>query len=366
MTTELKNNVHLYGIATMYGLAGLKELVLEEIQNLEGLGDIFDILETIKEASKSLLEGDLGLKPYIKRELKAAFESDDTMFEKERFLELFGEAKQFDKILMRIVTEIYGEKIAHISQNTPVIINGSLVEAIFTTELSSPRSRNEILCGEPAIEEPAGCEKLDEKPAEYEHPVTYGDLVDELHPLEKFPCQKQVPIPEKESSEKSAEPTPECSPWDPPPHHDQAVSGEHPPAYQQGTSEDAILPNVSEKREEPASIGWGFSGGSAPPKDPVPLDKPVVCEEAASAASAGEKRKPKKKEKKARKTKAKYVTLINFLAKQYTYPAGLAIILKWKLLPLQRQFPVQRQLPVQEQLPVQRLFLVQRKFPVQR
>ena len=78
--------------------------------------------------------------------------------------------------------------------------------------------------------EPAGCEKLDKKPAEYGHPVTYGDLVDELHPLEKFPCQKQVPIPEKESSEKTEEPTPKCSPWDLPPNHDEAVSGEHPPA----------------------------------------------------------------------------------------------------------------------------------------
>ena len=117
----------------MYGLAGLKELELEKIKNHEGLGEIFNIIETIKEASKALLEDDLGSKPYIKRELKAAFESDNTLFEKERFLELFGEARQFDKILVRIVTEIYSEKIAHISQNTPVIINGSAVEALLTT-----------------------------------------------------------------------------------------------------------------------------------------------------------------------------------------------------------------------------------------
>lgn len=31
----------------MYGLAGLNELVLEKIKNHEGLGEIFDILETI-------------------------------------------------------------------------------------------------------------------------------------------------------------------------------------------------------------------------------------------------------------------------------------------------------------------------------
>lgn len=232
LTAELEENVHLYGIATKYGLAGLRELVLEKIQNQEGLGAIFDILDTIKEAYKTHLEDDLGLKPYIKRELKAAFESDNTLFEKERFLELFGEAKQFDRILMRSVTEIYSEKIATISQNTPVTNDGSPVESVFTPDLSSPRSRNENLRGEPeavSYEEPAGCEKLDEyeKPAVCEHPVTYGDLVDdELNPLGEFPIQKRILYLEKESIGKSEEPTPERSIWDPAPRHDQAVFGD--------------------------------------------------------------------------------------------------------------------------------------------
>lgn len=104
---------------------------------------------------------------------------------------------------MRILTEIYSEKIAHISQNTPVIINGLPVEAIFTTELSSPLSRNETLCGEPAIEEPAGCEKLDEKPAEHEHPVTYGDLVDEWHPLGKFLVKSKFLFPKRNHVKKA-------------------------------------------------------------------------------------------------------------------------------------------------------------------
>lgn len=286
LTAELKNNVHLYGIATNYGLVGLKELALEKIQTQEGLGDIFDTLVAIKEASKTLPQDDLGLKPYIKKELKAALESDDTLFEKERFLELFGEAKQFDRILIRIVTEIYSEKVAHISQNKPVIINRSGIDAIFTTELSSPPSRNETLREEPetvGYEEPTGCEKLDEyeKPAVREHPVTYGDLVGELDPGEEFTIRKRVPIPEKDSTEKSEEPTPECSPWDPALRHDQAVC-EYPSSCQQDASDDAILPNVSNKLEEPTHYSWSYWKPSASCEDPVPCDKSSSLEPSVS------------------------------------------------------------------------------------
>lgn len=54
LKAELKNNVHLYGVAANYGLAGLKELVLEKIQTQEGSGDIFDTLDAIKEGFKTL------------------------------------------------------------------------------------------------------------------------------------------------------------------------------------------------------------------------------------------------------------------------------------------------------------------------
>lgn len=239
LTAELKNNVHLYGVGDKYGLAGLKGLALEKIQNNEGLVDIFDILETIKEASKTLLEDDLGLKPYIKRELKAAFESDDALFGKERFIELFGEAKHFDKILMRIVADIYSEKIAQISQNTPAVSNGSPVEAIFTTGTSSLCPP--VLEEAPSVgfEKPAGYGELYEyeKLSECENPVKFDDLVDKLNLSEgyraptqfsnfekevyknpaikkmllskkntKYTFLERIPTPEKEASGKSEDP----------------------------------------------------------------------------------------------------------------------------------------------------------------
>lgn len=244
MTADLKKNVHLYGVAVKYGLSGLKELALEKIQNKEGLGDIYDILETIKEASKTLLEDDLGLKPYIERELKAAFDSDDTLFGKERFIELFGEAKQFDRILMRIIADIYSEKIAQIYQNRPAVVNGSPPEVIFATETSSICSH---LLEEPATEkceEPNGYGELFkyEKPSECEDPFTFEDLVEwdisKEYPVQtrfstlekesykdlavnkvniskKYTCTalKRFPALEEETRGKSAEPVPESNSW---------------------------------------------------------------------------------------------------------------------------------------------------------
>lgn len=310
LTTGLQKNVHLYGVAAMYGLAGLKGLALEKIQNKEGLGDIFDILETIKEASKTFLKDDLGLKPYIKGELKAAFESDDTLFGKERFIELFGEAKQFDRILMRIVADIYSEKIAQISQNTPAVINGSPVEAIFTTGMASPCPP---LLEEPAsvrYEEPAGYRELYERenPSVCEDPCTFEDLVDKLDLSEGYPVQtrfptlekeiykdlavnkvdlskkyteytvlERVPTLEKETSGKVEEPTPESNPWDHRLRPDQDPFDGLPP-------EDDLPPGVSEELEglknlflyaEPTHGGRNFSTLSASCGDPLTYDEPA-------------------------------------------------------------------------------------------
>lgn len=317
LTAELKNNVHLYGVGDKYGFAGLKGLALEKIQNKEGLVDIFDILETIKEASKTLLEDDLGLKPYIKRELKAAFESDDALFGKERFIELFGEAKHFDRILMRIVADIYSEKIAQISQNTPAVSNGSPVEAIFTTGTSSLCPP--VLEEAPSVgfEEPAGYGELYEyeKLSECEDPVTFDDLVDKLNLSEgyraptqfsnfekevyknpaikkmllskkntKYTFLERIPTPEKEASGKSEDPIPESNPWDHRLRPDQNLPGGQLPVFTQAPSEEDFLPGVREELEEPEDLGLyakptldgrKFSTLTASCGDPVSYDEPA-------------------------------------------------------------------------------------------
>lgn len=299
LTADLKKNVHIYGVAVKYSLAGLKKLALEKIQNKEGSGDIFDILETIKEASRTLLEDDLGLKPYIERELKAAFESDDTFFGKERFIELFGEAKQFDRILMRIVADIYSEKIAQVSQNRPDVINGSPLEAIFTTEKSGLCS---LLLEQPATEkheEPNGYGKLYdyEKPSECGDPFDLESVVDELDISKEYPVQppfstlekksykdlavnkvniskeytdtilKQVPTLGEEKRGESAKPISELNPWDHPPPLNQDLSGVSLPVSTQGPPADGFQFGVSKEPEEIKD--WNFWGLSPPRGDLV-------------------------------------------------------------------------------------------------
>lgn len=287
VTAELKKNVHLYSVAANYGLAGLKGLVLEKIHDNEGLVGIFDILDTIKEASMTLLKDILELKPYFKRELKAAFESDDTLFRKERFIGLFGEAKQFDRTLMGVVADIYSEKITQISQNTPAVINGPPAEAIFATGTTSP---GPPLLEAPATEkseEPVGYEKLYEyeKLSECEDPVTSKDLVNRLDlsgeylvpcsALEKEPYKdlavnevnvsekkikkftysviEQFPTFEKEKSEKGEEPIPESDPWYKPLHPDQDLSGWSLPVNTQspiGENFQSELPDAIDELEK--------------------------------------------------------------------------------------------------------------------
>lgn len=95
-----------------------------------------------------MLGDDAGLTPYMKGEIKTAFEIDSGLFEKDTFIELFGEAKQFDRILMRIVAELFAEKIAAIYENTLLTIKRSANEAIApknSTRLSQHETLREVL-----------------------------------------------------------------------------------------------------------------------------------------------------------------------------------------------------------------------------
>lgn len=161
-TAQLRRNVLLYCIATNYGLSDLATLGREKIQNTEGEVAIFDTLNIIKKAFQTMLEDDADLTPYIKREIKTAFEIDSGFLEKDTFIELFGEAKHFDRILMRIAAELFTERMAAISENTQLTSNGSSSEAIDAPGNSSRLSQQETLSEEPAatiIEERAVPEK---------------------------------------------------------------------------------------------------------------------------------------------------------------------------------------------------------------
>lgn len=197
---------------------------------------------------------------------------------------------------MRIVADIYSEKIAQVSQNRPAVINSPPPEAIFTTKTSSPCS--------PLFEEPAakkGEEPIDygelyeyEKPSEYKDPFTLEDLVDKLDISEEYLVQtrfstlkkkpykdlavnsvnsskkytctdlKPVPAPEEEKWGESAKPHSESNPWDHPLPLSQNLPSGSLPVNTRGLPEH----DVNKKFEE--LKGWKFSAPSPLCEDPVP------------------------------------------------------------------------------------------------
>lgn len=64
-----------------------------------------------------LLKDEVWFPKHLKTQLKAAFEADDTIFAQERFSDHTGEDVAFNKLLLKIVVEIYADKITSMAEN---------------------------------------------------------------------------------------------------------------------------------------------------------------------------------------------------------------------------------------------------------
>lgn len=284
--TELRRNVCLYCTAIKYGLAGLATLAREKIQNIKGEVAVFDTLGIIKEAYQTMLGDDAGLTPYMKGEIKTAFEIDPGLFEKDTFVELFGEAKQFDRILMRTVAELFAEKMAAIYENTQLTINGSANEAIVpenSTRLSQHETLREELEAtiiEESAVEYAECEVPTEAPEEYAVENAECEALTqapEEYAVEYAECEVSTEVPEEYTMGYV-----ECE-----------VPAEAPDEYTVGyavyevlsSSEEAAADAVCEKR---APFSWNDYGDSwevaAHSKEPTSVfcEETVVAEEPTS------------------------------------------------------------------------------------
>lgn len=307
--TELRRKVLLYGIAFKYGLAGLAKLARENIQSdAEGEVAIFDVLGILKEAFQTMLEDDAGLTPYIKREIKTAFEIDSGLFEKDTFIELFGEAKHFDRILMRIVAELFAEKMAAIYENPQLTtIDGSSSEAIDAPESSSRLSRHETLREELAamiIEECAV------EYAECEVPVAVPvERAMEYAVCEDPPnCEEPVPFDWNTWGQPWKTDAPSKEPTSVPPEE----AGSVPP-------------------EEAAPVPPEEAGSVRPEEaTPIAYAEPTVVfdEESVPRATSDSvpPTKASKKEKKSKKGKEMYV-IVNAHWKSYSHLIFLALFL---------------------------------------
>jgi hypothetical protein len=162
---EFKRNVHLYGIATKYDLAGLKPTARSNIQYTDGEVTIFDILDAAKEVYQALVKYDFWLKYYLKEKMEAALATYAGLLMDQGFLGLVGKVNRFDRILMEIVGEICTEKMA-IANNVQSALNAmnamdeSASDDVYTPTSSNLQSTNETWPEEPAdCEEPTACEE---------------------------------------------------------------------------------------------------------------------------------------------------------------------------------------------------------------
>lgn len=186
--TGVKMISQLYGIAVQYNITGLPLMLQDQIEATAKTLDIFDVVGIAQTAYRILSKENDWLTIFLKKEMKAALMIDTDFLTTSRFLELIGTVKLFDRILMRIVAEIYNEKIAIQARPlqdpiyTPINSNTSSLN-----DASDPQSVNELdLCQEATVpcDEPTTCEEaidLCDVPARWE-----GAAVpcDELAPWE--------------------------------------------------------------------------------------------------------------------------------------------------------------------------------------
>ncbi|KAI9777435.1 MAG: hypothetical protein M1816_004725, partial [Peltula sp. TS41687] len=112
---------------------------------------LFAVLDVAKEAYLRFSENEIWLPDYIKNKIKAAFEADDTLFRKGRFLSQIGTVAAFDKAVVNSIVETYTEKIGGMVSKEEACCKGSSYEQA-ETEPCDEISYEAVPCEEPPEE----------------------------------------------------------------------------------------------------------------------------------------------------------------------------------------------------------------------
>lgn len=109
---KLEGITQLYGIAVKYNITGLSEILQIHVRITANTMNIFNVLD-IAQTVHQMLEKENGwFTSFLKTQMRAALVVNKDLFTTSRFVGLIGTDKSFDRMLMRIVAEIYNEKIA--------------------------------------------------------------------------------------------------------------------------------------------------------------------------------------------------------------------------------------------------------------
>ena len=96
----------------MFSLSGLKLLVKSNIRSFEEKISIFNLLDIVKEVYQKLSDDEIWFTDYLTKKFKIVFNTDETLFSRQCFLNHFEKIKNLDKAMMKSLVKIYTDKIA--------------------------------------------------------------------------------------------------------------------------------------------------------------------------------------------------------------------------------------------------------------
>ncbi|EFR02782.1 hypothetical protein MGYG_05781 [Nannizzia gypsea CBS 118893] len=160
ITKEMQRSIQAYCAAKIYGLTGLETLAKVNIKQFSESSSIFDILHGARSIFSKLPKGEAWLPWYINTRLSIEYERDENVFKSEEFYDLFGENKDFDKAVFKMVVDIYSSRLSSLRPNVKRV-NGTGAEHAAAEEsptaeelLAEELPAEELLAEEPLAEEP--------------------------------------------------------------------------------------------------------------------------------------------------------------------------------------------------------------------
>ncbi|KAM5446406.1 hypothetical protein MaudCBS49596_006665 [Microsporum audouinii] len=113
---EMRRSVQAYYAARVYGLTGLEAFAKVYIKQFSESVSVFDLLQEVRSIFSKLPVGEVWLPSHIDARLAKEYERDENIFEDKEFCNLFGEEKNFDKAILRMVINIYSSRLSSLQR----------------------------------------------------------------------------------------------------------------------------------------------------------------------------------------------------------------------------------------------------------
>lgn len=137
----------MYQAASAYGLPLLLKRAKKHIIKFNDAVSIFEALDIAKLVYEKLQGGDeVWFSSYLRRKFENAFDEDETLFAQDRFRGYIGEAPTFSRMLVKLLVEIYSDRLLR------TLIKND--RAGTTYEAEQPACNGELAEESPVVEYP--------------------------------------------------------------------------------------------------------------------------------------------------------------------------------------------------------------------